>query len=169
MNIPDISKAKTVRVIISGLCVIIVALLIFQAGMFVGYRKAMFAGGMSDEYSRTFIGRRGMPDMMDGFIGKDVPGGHGAVGKVVQVNGPVLVVADSNDTEKEVVTASSTLVRKFRDEASLSDIQVDDYIVVIGSPNAKGQIEAKLIRLMPPPGDNQPASTATSTINPATR
>ncbi len=32
-----------------------------------------------------------------------------------------------------------------------SDLKVDDSIMVIGSPNDKSEIEARLIRVLPPP------------------
>jgi len=38
----------------------------------------------------------------------------------------------------------------------LSDLKIDDYVVVIGEPNAVGQIEAKLIRILPPPPVSRP-------------
>ena len=38
-----------------------------------------------------------------------------------------------------------------RDEIKISDLKIGDFIVVIGSPNTDGQVEAKFIRLMPEP------------------
>jgi hypothetical protein len=51
--------------------------------------------------------------------------------------------------EKIIVLQDSTDIRRFRDVIKSSDLKVDDNIVVIGEPNAKGQIEAKLVRVMP--------------------
>jgi hypothetical protein len=33
----------------------------------------------------------------------------------------------------------------------MNNISINDMIIVIGEPNQSGQIEAKLIRIMPPP------------------
>ncbi len=158
MKIPDISKSKAVKIVIGCICALVLILLVFQAGMFVGYRKAMFAGKMSDGYFKTFEGgmgglhggsNQGFPEMVNGsFFGRDLPGGHGAAGKVIGVQPLSILVADSNNVEKEVINATSTIVRKFREQVSFSDIKIGDSVVVIGSPNDKGQIEAKFIRVM---------------------
>lgn len=161
MNIPDISKFKTVHVVVVGLTGLVVVLVVFQVGVFVGYSKAMFAEKMAGEYSRVYGGRPGMPDMMGSFSGKkDIPGGHGATGRVIEINLPVIEVADSNNIEKHILTSSSTLVRNMRDAVSVEAIKLGDIVVIVGSPNTEGQIEARLIRLMAPP----PQALASSTI-----
>jgi hypothetical protein len=58
-------------------------------------------------------------------------------------------VQDNDGTEKIVLIKDDTSIRSMRDDISKDRLKVDDFIVVIGSPNAQGQIEAKLIRLMP--------------------
>ena len=56
--------------------------------------------------------------------------------------------------EKIILVSDATIIKRFQDTIKLADLKVDDYIVVIGEPNNAGQIEAKLIRLMPPEPKN---------------
>jgi hypothetical protein len=42
------------------------------------------------------------------------------------------------------------MIERLRETVKISDLKVDDFVVVIGEPNDSGQIEAKFIRLLPP-------------------
>ena len=89
-----------------------------------------------------------------------MPGGHGAVGEIVSIALPQVVVAGPDNLEKTVLVGTSTRVREFQDEINVGQLKVGDFVVVLGNPNEEGQVDAKLIRLMPPPPDrvmnNQP-------------
>ncbi len=61
------------------------------------------------------------------------------------------MVVSQKNVEKIVVINDQTKIAKHRNAATTTDIQVGDFIVVIGEPNDSGQVIAKLIRLMPPP------------------
>lgn len=85
----------------------------------------------------------------------NMPNAHGAVGKIIKVELPTVVVFDGKDlTEKVIVIDDKTEIRKMRDIVSIDDLKLDEHIIVIGSPNSSGQIEAKLIRFIPAPPDN---------------
>lgn len=60
-----------------------------------------------------------------------------------------LIIKDRDGTEKIILVTDKTEIRKFRETVKLSDLKIDDYVVVIGEPNDAGQVEAKLIRIMP--------------------
>jgi hypothetical protein len=45
-----------------------------------------------------------------------------------------------------------TIIRKAREEITLKNIIVGDFLSVVGEANNKGEIEAKLVRVMPSPG-----------------
>lgn len=147
-------ESKTVRTVIATLAVVIAVLAIFSLGMRVGARQARFAGSFGQSYEQNFRGPMGGGKMMVGFFDEGLPSGHGAVGKVVSLNLPELVVAGPDNFEKIVLTGTSTEIRKFRDTVNANEIKTDDFVVVIGNPNDKGQIEAKLIRIMPKPYEN---------------
>lgn len=159
MNIQEYIKSSSFKGILTGICIAIVALIIFQAGIAIGERKATFAGRFGDSFERNF---RKPGD--DGFMqrrlpgGSDMPGGHGAVGQIVSVALPQIVVSGPDNLEKTVLINDSTEIREFRDTVQADKLKVGDFIVVLGSPNDSGQVEAKLVRLMPPPPGAKPDS-----------
>lgn len=158
LETPSKKTRKVAFVVLS----VIVALLVFQAGVAVGYRKASFSRQLGNNFYRVFDGRAtssvmgphgagvpgGKPFMM---FGEGVPGGHGAAGFVVSVSLPSIVVVGPDGIERIVVIGDETDIRRFRDTASSTELAVDDFVVVLGTPNNDGQIDARLIRILPPP------------------
>lgn len=147
-------SSKRVRTIVLSLSVLIVALIIFRAGISVGYHKAAFSYRLGENYYyRAFSPNKG-PMMGIGFAEfdrDDLTSGHGAIGKIVKINLPTFVVSSPDNIEKIVTINDDTQVRRFRDTASSSDLRLDESVIVIGTPDDNGQIVAKLIRLIPPP------------------
>ena len=150
-HIKTLHNNKPVRTIIIILLFLIIVLTAFQAGIFIGYQKAQFSNRLGDRYyKQTFEGdRRGGPMM--GFFNEDLPGSNGAVGKIVHINEASVVVATPDNVEKTVLINEDTLIRKFREEVSIKNLKVGDQIIVLGPANDKAEIEARLIRLLPPP------------------
>ena len=153
IDFKNLSKSKTIHGIIIGIVTVLVVLVIFQAGMFVGYHKARFANQFGENYYRNFgePGSGMMGGMMRGFGDRDLPSGHGAIGKIVRLSLPTITVAGSDNLEKTILLTDDTVIRKLRSSIKATDLKIDDFIVVIGSPNDTGQVIAKLIRLMPTP------------------
>jgi len=81
--------------------------------------------------------------------GDDFTNPHGTFGKIIKIDLPTIAVQASDGTEKSIVIDDNTTIRRFQETLTSKDLKVDDPIVVIGEPNDQGQIEAKLIRLMP--------------------
>lgn len=153
-ELKEFTQSNTFRGIIVGIVVAIIALLIFQAGMHVGYRKASFSFRFGDNYYRAF-GDQGGPKLFHmplrgGFIES-----HGAVGQIVSINLPTFVVADPKGIEKVVLINDSTVIRQFDQDLTPDDLGIDNFTVVLGSPNEDSQIEAKLIRILPPPPERE--------------
>ncbi len=152
MSTKDFFESKIFQRVIWGIGIFIIALVIFQAGVFIGYKRASFSFRYGDNYYSTF-GSGPMGGMMrnfpPGLPPDDFPAGHGVSGKIIKVSLPTVLVAGDDGVEKSVLVASSTLIREFRQMISPADLKVDDTVVVIGSPNAQSQIEAKLIRIIP--------------------
>jgi len=157
-KIKNLWQSKTFRLSSCFLLTALVLLIVFQAGRFVGFHQAGFSYRFGDNYYRAFEGSRHGGRPMD-FFGDNLPGGHGAIGKIVGVNLPTFVVIGPDNVEKVVLIKDETLVKRFRETASSTDLRVDDFVVVLGSPNEAGQVEAKFVRIMPPP----PGVKATST------
>ncbi len=157
----DFGCSKNVRWVIAIIAVVIVLLVVFQAGRFVGFRQAIFSGHLGDNYYRAFEGpKRGPMGKMipRGFWSDDLPNGHGAIGKIIKITLPTIVVLGPDDVEKIVKVGDETLVRSFRDTIKVGDLKVGDMIVTIGTADDSSQIVAKLIRLLPPL-PTPPAST----------
>ena len=129
---------------------LLVALIIFLSGIFVGYHKAEFSGQFSNRYYNTFGKHPNSPfTMMGATDTDDLVSGHGATGKVISVNFPTIIVSDSNGVEKSILIDNSTVIRSARESVASTSVSVNDFIVVIGTPNQNGQIDARLIRIMP--------------------
>ncbi|HEY4502942.1 MAG TPA: hypothetical protein VJC14_00680 [Candidatus Paceibacterota bacterium] len=149
----NIHNSKSVRGIIIGLGVIILILGIFKLGQVSGYHKARFSQRFGDNFNRNFIDPRGGGFLKDFSDRKGPPGGNGAVGEIVSIGLPLVVVSGPDNIEKTIVVSESTEIRKYRDDIATTDLKVGDFIVVLGTPNENGQVEAKLIRTVPPPPD----------------
>lgn len=157
-KLKKIMEAKMFMKVICILGVIIIIALIFQAGFFVGFKKASFGHDWNNNYEKNFGPSHRGPFIMEGGFGdlKDLPNAHGAIGRIIKTELPTVIVMDDKDkVEKVVLVNDNTEIRKMRDKVAREDLKVDDFIVVIGAPNTQGQIEAKLIRLLPAPPEIQ--------------
>ncbi|MCX6736295.1 MAG: hypothetical protein NTZ13_04385 [Candidatus Parcubacteria bacterium] len=150
MKFKNFLQSDKAKHILTGIGIAIIALVIFQAGIFVGFKKASFSGRLGDNYYQTFGNRnseRGFPEMR----GMDLPNTHGTIGKVAVIALPKIVVADRDGVEKTVLLNEKTDIRRFRDSIKPEELKAGDFVTIIGDPNDNGQIEARLIRVMPVP------------------
>ena len=72
---------------------------------------------------------------------------------------------DGDNTEKTILVSDKTTIIYQRKNIKLSDLKVDDNIVVVGEPNNSGQITAELIRVMSNPPNIQPSDLSQPTQN----
>src|SRR6266481_1461710 len=127
--------------------ILIVALLIFKAGEFVGFHKAAFSYRWGENYYRSFEGsRRGF--FMD-LNGRDFLVGHGTSGSIMSVSSSSIIVQEQGNVEKVVLVTNDTLINSGRQTIAAADLKAGSQVIVIGSPNDTGQIKAKLIRVLP--------------------
>ena len=137
--------------VLVGLVVFIVLVLVFKIGMFVGEKKAQFSFRWAENYHKMFAGPKA------GFLGNlrmppfsEFIEGHGTVGEIIKIEGNNLIVKGRGDVEKLILVNEKTIIKSGFKNIKVSDLKIGDIIVIIGSPNEKGQIEAKLIRVFPP-------------------
>lgn len=156
-QVKNFFESKTVRKIFLGVVVFLIALMIFQAGIFVGFHKASFAYRLGENYYKGFDGRHRGVMMTKGMktMGIGIPGGHGAVGKVVQVSQESLVIESSEGVEKTIALGTSTKIKADRDSLEAKSIKVGDFVVVIGTPGDDVVINALLVRILPPPPEGE--------------
>lgn len=140
-------QSKIFQGIILGLAAFIVLLLVFKAGMMVGMRKAKFSYGWGENYHRNFGGPKG--GFLRDSMGRDFIDANGTVGQIIKIDGASVIVNGRDNVEKIILVKDDTAINRGRENIKLADIKVDDYIITIGEPNNEGQIEAKLIRVMP--------------------
>lgn len=162
MNLDKIFQSKLFRGVILGLLTLVVVLSILKIGMFVGIKKADFSHRWSDNYHRNFGGPRN--GFMEGFGDRDFMEANGIFGQIIKINSPTdqaqlttIVVKGRNNVEKMIAVNDKTIIKRFMEDIKIIDLKVDEYIVVIGDPNESGQIEAKLIRVMPQQPSMMPA------------
>ena len=136
--------------IIVGLAGFVIVILIFGVGMFVGGMKARFSYSWAESYHKNFAGPR------EGFFGDwrnppPLPGdfieSHGTFGEIIKVNDSDFVIKGRDNIEKLIRIKEDTVIEKGRITIKKDELKVGNQVVIIGSPNEQGQIEAKLIRI----------------------
>lgn len=143
--------------IIIGLLIIMIALVIFGLGVFVGEKKAKFSYRWAEQYHKNFAGpSMGFFDDWRRFPRGRFMEAHGNFGEIIEIKENELVIKKDDDLEKVILINNQTIIQKGKQELKKEDLKVGNWIVVIGSPNEEGKIEAKLIRvfngeLMTPP------------------
>jgi hypothetical protein len=146
-------KHDILKWIIVGLLAIVVIVLVFGLGVFVGEQKAKFSYRWAENYHRMFAGPEAgflknwkNPHFfsLENFIE-----GHGTVGEIIKIEGNNLIVKGKRDVEKIILVNEKTVIKSGFKNIKVLDLKIGDIIVVIGFPNDKGQIEAKLIRVFP--------------------
>lgn len=133
--------------VIIGLAGFVILVLVFGAGVKVGKLKVRYSYRWVDNYHKNFAGPRGgfLGDWR-GFPAGDFIGGHGSFGEIIKIKDNSFVINGRENVEKVIVTDENTTIIKGR-ETIKDGLKVGDRVVIIGSPNEEGQIEAKLIRV----------------------
>ncbi|MCL5010821.1 MAG: hypothetical protein M1127_01255 [Patescibacteria group bacterium] len=148
-------RSKPFKAIVFCLLCLIVLLFVFKAGLIVGFKKAGFSYKWGENYHRNFAGPKN--GFFNAFSDREFTESHGVFGQIMKIETATssatstIVMNGQNNTEKIVLVNDSTVIRQFANNVGISGLKTSDYIVVIGEPNAEGQIEAKFIRLAPPP------------------
>jgi hypothetical protein len=151
MELKSFIESRGVGKIVFVISILAIAFAIFQAGIFVGFHKASFLFNYNDNYYRNFGGQNNRPGFGGSFGGRMMmdKGGYGITGKIIKIDSDKIFVLGTDNIEKIITVSSTTKVFERRDEIKLSDLKIDQNIVTIGNPDSMGQINAKLIRIMP--------------------
>jgi len=135
--------------IIIAISAFVIIVLIFGGGMLVGGMKAKFSYRWAESYHKNFAGPR------SGFFGDwqafpppgDFIESHGTFGEIIKINDSDFVIKGQGNVEKIIIIKEDTVIEKGRMAVKKDDLKVGGQVVIIGSPNEQGQIEAKLIRI----------------------
>ena len=148
-----VCESKTFKKILYTIGILIIAKLIFFAGILVGFHKASFGRAWGEHYNENFgVGHRSgyINNMMNGGgMIDNFPNAHGAIGKIIKTELPNIIVEDKDNIEKVILVSNDTKIKKGVADITTSNLQINDFVVIIGTPNEKGVIEAKLIRVIP--------------------
>jgi hypothetical protein len=154
MKAEEFFKSKTLLFSAAGLGAVLVLALIFSAGVLVGLEKARFSYRWNDDnFRRAALKTMPAPPQ---FLDNGYLNSHGATGAVVKITGSQLTIKGLDGNEKIASVASSTVIRQDNTDIKPADLKVNDHIVIIGSPQNDGSIEAKLIRVLDDPGQSLP-------------
>ena len=146
----NILDSKTLKIVILAIGCFVILAFVFGLGVFVGSQKAEFSFKWAEQYHRNFAGPK--EGFLGDFMGKDFINGNGCFGQIIKIDGNSLTIKDNRDnTEKIIIAGDETTVTYQKENIKLSGLKVGDNVVVIGEPNENGQINARLIRIMPPP------------------
>jgi hypothetical protein len=91
---------------------------------------------------------------MQGGIMNDRDGAmpsHGVFGRVIGSSTDTLLIKQNDGVETSVAITGNTVIESLRQRVPQSEVHVFDTVVVIGEPNATGQIVATFVRVLPAP------------------
>lgn len=153
MNTEDFFQSKAFKGIILAIAGLIILVFVFGMGVFVGMKRANFSFKWADQYHRNFGGPQ------NGFFGdfmgmdREFSNANGSFGQIIKIDpaGQTLTIKDVSNVEKNILLNNKTTIVFQRKNMKLSDLKLNDNVVVIGEPNSSGQIIAELIRVMPQP------------------
>ncbi len=156
------------RGILIGVIGTLVVIGIFQAGMFIGFHKALFMmhgqgrGGMSAPFG--FGPGKNGGRVMQIALPAGMSEMHGAIGTIKNITLPTFTLTERDNTDRDVLISSTTKIRRNRDQIEARQLRVRDNVIIFGQPDGQARIEARLIRIM-----DDRASGATGGGNEAAR
>ncbi|MEI6478931.1 MAG: hypothetical protein WCO18_01420, partial [bacterium] len=147
-----------------------IILFIFQTGILVGYKKAFFSCHVGENYYNGFEEKGGDEPFLPNLDPeKNLPNANGAIGSIIKISLPSIIVADKDGVEKNIDVTDDTIYRQSKKDILSTDLKIGDFVVIIGSPEDNGNIAAKLIRILPPPPQMNRSNQAQSTTSPLTK
>ncbi|MEI6396607.1 MAG: hypothetical protein WCO48_00835 [Candidatus Taylorbacteria bacterium] len=146
----EILKHPHTKKVINIFGVILVALVIFSAGVTIGFIKGEF----SERWDKNYMGMMGgprSPFQTFSDIDNRAPSPHGTAGQVISSGNGQIVVRGPGEMEYIVIVSPQTIIRQLRQQGTTTDVVVGSWITAIGSPDETGRLVASFIRIMPSP------------------
>lgn len=146
MGFKEIFKSEHYNKLLAVLAASVVLVFVFSLGVFVGHEKGRFSRNWGENYYGNIMGPGGR-----GMMDFDRPGfnAHSGLGQIIKIDGNSLIIKDQANIEKTISVTDKTAIIRNNQNIKITNLQVDDKIVVFGQPNDQGQIEPKLIRVLP--------------------
>lgn len=149
MSLKEFFETAHYHRLLAVIAAMLILVFVFTLGVFVGHEKTRFSHRWSENYYRNIIGPGGRNGfgMMDfdrrGFNARS------GLGKIIKIDGHLLIIKDQANAEKIILVTDKTVIVRNSQNIKITDLKIDDKIVIIGRPNNQGQIEPKLIRVLP--------------------
>lgn len=156
----NFQKIKIISIILGS---VLIALIVFVAGVNVGFHKAKFSYKFGENYERNFMNQGMMmnPGMPSGPMGEMMRPGefpnkiegrgfrnpHGISGTIISISGNSLVIKNKNNEESTISISEKTTIKSGQDDIKIENLKTENEIVVIGEPGDSGVINAYLIRV----------------------
>lgn len=133
------------RIALSAAAALILALLIFHAGVVYGTHRRSFGSFDSDRGFRHSFFPGGF-ELPHGFISNE----YGAVGTVATVTPTTLLLQTREGVTQTILISTSTIVRSMgmMGNTSVETLSAGNQIIVLGEPDSHGRIDARLIRIL---------------------
>ena len=162
----ELMKSRTFKIAALAVACFLIALVVFAAGVFVGFHKARYSYKFGENYERNFVGgpfqggqgimgNREPRGMMRDFEGNGFRNGHGIAGTIISISDNNIIAKDRDGKENTVAVTDKTIIKSQSNDIKISDLKQDDQIVVMGSPGDNGVINADLIRIFDNNAGNQ--------------
>jgi len=148
MSFKEIFKPEHLNKLLIVLAAIVVLVFVFTLGVFVGHEKGRFSRAWGENYYRNIMGPGG-PGMGMMDFGRPDFNAHGGLGQIIKIDGNNLIIKDQANVEKTILVTDKTIITKNNQNIKITDLKIDDKVVLVGGPNDQGQIEPKLIRVLP--------------------
>ncbi|MEJ0021202.1 MAG: DUF5666 domain-containing protein [Candidatus Doudnabacteria bacterium] len=147
MTFEEFLKSKNFKTGFAAVVALIILIIVFASGMFVGLEKARFSYNWGTNYYPNFAGRPGPGGPF--HLDRDFMNAHGPDGQIIKIDGNTITIKGRNGVEQNIIVDAQTAIKNNQANLKITDLKVNDNIVVIGSPDDEGQVLAKLIRVMP--------------------
>jgi len=154
MNIENLFESKSFKTAVLIIGCLIILIFVFCLGVFVGTEKAEFSFGWAKAYHQNFGGPQ--EGFLGGMMGKNFTDANGVFGQIIKIDGNILTIQGKDNVEKNILVDDGAKIVCQRQNIKLSELKINDEVIVIGDPIENGQIQAELIRIMPIPPKNCP-------------
>jgi len=142
---------------------IIIFVFIFGLGVFVGTKRADFSFRWAEEYHKNFGGPQN--GFFGNMMGNEFTDANGVFGQVIKIEGQILTIKGRDNVEKNILVTDETTIVYQKKNIKLSEVKIDESVIVIGDPDNNGQIQAELIRVLPMPPKNLPIGNLPASLN----
>lgn len=160
INLNEFLHSATFKTLLLGACALTILMMVFTAGIFVGYKKMEFSYQWAENYPRNFVTTtKGSvqdfpgPQQVFVFQGRSpvqALNAYGIFGSILAVRNSSLIIKGTDEAEKNVVVSNGTEIEEGAERISIKDLEIGEQVAVIGQPNQLGQINAELIRVFNP-------------------